>query len=687
MEEPILSKPVQTTNTDKNPLSSLEPDWYQNDLSHMTTNLMKNAINTTTALNPNIMLASASFNEDVYGGYNPGNWGNVDLGGLGNFYGSGDYRNKPNVIRIEKQRAKDSSKDIFHNVFNRDPNAKEWDNAAGSVYGFTEKDFNKRYNALQKKLANSKEGHDRIANIGIDVLGYVPSEELIKQEQAKLAKYGTTQQDIRNNLANSQAAYNHIHDNANRIFGYDWGGNADNVHWAQGRLQKEGMQAVLDSLAYSDETYNHIRDSANRIFGYDWGSGNTVNNVNNVRWAQGHLQKEGMQAVLDSFVYEDETHNKIQIELSAIYGAPINEETTRFYQVSLANGWLKNIEDVKNSFINSPQVHDKIVEMGNKNGMTLTPKAIEDQKELIKKYGFVKTQQTFNQVADDAKIIKDEIPGYKSNADYFAKYQKNEDNRNKARLEMLSDYGAYRETDPNLTYVYDYSQISNVWERYAIFVNRYGIDVATDVGGDEVINSLILKIPFFGDKLTYQGKDIGSDSARFAIAGGIGIDRDGLALSFYQNFVEKPNLENPNPEPEKHTDGTQSNAARHVLWSMGMTNYRNINLAKEAADIHETNPHANLEQRVFDNWKDADEVTDLLNNEIGRDLGSRYSSKQDMKLLASDMIDEFYKNGFYTFKQRPDGKHEITRTKINKEQHDHMKNEYINNLDSHGFKK
>ncbi|CAI3961424.1 unnamed protein product, partial [Commensalibacter communis] len=46
----------------------------------------------------------------------------------------------------------------------------------------------------------------------------------------------------------------------------------------------ESMQGILNSFAYGGETYNTIANNANRIFGYDWGA-----NADNVRWAQGLL--------------------------------------------------------------------------------------------------------------------------------------------------------------------------------------------------------------------------------------------------------------------------------------------------------------------------------------------------------------------------------------------------------------
>ncbi|CAI3960238.1 unnamed protein product, partial [Commensalibacter communis] len=49
--------------------------------------------------------------------------------------------------------------------------------------------------------------------------------------------------------------YNRISQDVGRILGYPWNDPAS-IHTQQGRLQNEGMQAVLDSFVYGNETYN-----------------------------------------------------------------------------------------------------------------------------------------------------------------------------------------------------------------------------------------------------------------------------------------------------------------------------------------------------------------------------------------------------------------------------------------------
>lgn len=55
----------------------------------------------------------------------------------------------------------------------------------------------------------------------------------------------------------------------------------------------------------------------------------------------------------------------------------------------------------------------------------------------------------------------------------------------------------------------------------------------------------------------------------------------------------------------------------------------------------------------------------------------------DYKVLALSMLDYFYSKGLYTI-HKIGGKYHVLRTKITKEQYEHMKNEYINNLDDYG---
>ncbi|CAI3959600.1 unnamed protein product, partial [Commensalibacter communis] len=403
-DEYLASGTIPNVNLNKDIISSLTENWYQKDLAHMKSDLMQAETNSTdtalgTTLSPNLMSRSYSFNDNVYGGYYPNNWGSVDLSGLGNYYGTGSWRDRPDVVRAFKADAITDATNIFHSVFNRDPNANELNNAAGSVYGANGE--TKKLNALQNKLAYSKEGHDRIANIGIGVLGYAPDENWVKQEQAKLAKYGTTQQDIRKDFAYSQAAYDRIHENISRIRGYDFN-NPERIRHEQDRLASgesfhdlmanyaydqethdrirenvsrikgrdwndEGMikheqdrlaggesfHDLMANYAYDQETYNIIRDNANRVFGYYWG------NDNNVRWVQGRLVNgESLKDILNSFAYSNETYNRISQDVGRILGYPWNDPAS----IHTQQGRLQNegMQAVLDSFAYSNETYNRI---------------------------------------------------------------------------------------------------------------------------------------------------------------------------------------------------------------------------------------------------------------------------------------------------------------------------------------
>lgn len=75
-------------------------------------------------------------------------------------------------------------------------------------------------------------------------------------------------------------------------------------------------------------------------------------------------------------------------------------------------------------------------------------------------------------------------------------------------------------------------------------------------------------------------------------------------------------------------------------------------IAKDVGFIHEANN------------KSLDSQVDILNNEIGRKIGSvnKKSSNKSMAIIA---IKEFYKNGFWTYNMD----NEIERTKLSEAQY------------------
>ncbi|EUK18084.1 hypothetical protein, partial [Commensalibacter papalotli (ex Servin-Garciduenas et al. 2014)] len=151
-------------------------DWYQKDLSHMTTNLMQKELN-STALTPTARIADINYAGSI-SHYSPGD--TSDHGA------SADIKiyNKRKQMYIS---AEYGIKPSYQDILGRDPSHDEIQNVAGYRI---EWDNVTRNNAIQNE---------------------------------------------RTRIAYSDEAFNIIHDNVNRILGYDWG-NDNNVRWAQSRL-------------------------------------------------------------------------------------------------------------------------------------------------------------------------------------------------------------------------------------------------------------------------------------------------------------------------------------------------------------------------------------------------------------------------------------------------------------------
>jgi uncharacterized protein DUF6973 len=102
------------------------------------------------------------------------------------------------------------------------------------------------------------------------------------------------------------------------------------------------------------------------------------------------------------------------------------------------------------------------------------------------------------------------------------------------------------------------------------------------------------------------------------------------------------------------TNGSQENAFRHTYGQVLATALFGRASATEAASAHEEHPDIETSRRVFMNENNpidalfqADTVADLLNNEIGRQIGERTLTK-NAKELAIATLEEFYKKGLYT---------------------------------------
>lgn len=183
-------------------------------------------------------------------------------------------------------------------------------------------------------------------------------------------------------------------------------------------------------------------------------------------------------------------------------------------------------------------------------------------------------------------------------------------------------------------------------------------------------------------------------------------------------------------------EGTEVNAFRHALWQAITTHIYGFDMAEKIGNAHEKKPWAHItseeilknegppftgvqyldheatvaamarlmeendESREYgDSWVkkgradvfydvlDADEVIDLFNNEIGRNIGKTFSDGnktiKNMRKIAFSVLDEFYETGLYLMIIRDDGYYGIEKVKLKEEKYLYMKN-VLENLDHLG---
>lgn len=121
------------------------------------------------------------------------------------------------------------------------------------------------------------------------------------------------------------------------------------------------------------------------------------------------------------------------------------------------------------------------------------------------------------------------------------------------------------------------------------------------------------------------------------------------------------------------------NAFRHTLWQATIANELGWEIAKEIGDAHENNPFAhegfNPERDFFGNLSQADQVADLLNNEIGRAIGSNLKDK-NMQELALTILHYYHNWGLWkaepiVVKGELLGNYKLVKEKLNKSQYNH----------------
>ena len=118
--------------------------------------------------------------------------------------------------------------------------------------------------------------------------------------------------------------------------------------------------------------------------------------------------------------------------------------------------------------------------------------------------------------------------------------------------------------------------------------------------------------------------------------------------------------------------GSQNGAFRHTLWQAAITSEYGKNSAIQAGNAHEKDPSVDLSQRVFPNIDDADQVIDLLNNQIGRRIGEQ-NQGANMQELAQLVLSEFATNGLYTA-TKIDNNYIINLTTLSESKYIQLKN-------------
>ena len=102
---------------------------------------------------------------------------------------------------------------------------------------------------------------------------------------------------------------------------------------------------------------------------------------------------------------------------------------------------------------------------------------------------------------------------------------------------------------------------------------------------------------------------------------------------------------------------------RHTFWQGALSSKYGPKVARDAGDSHETRPYIDLNIRDFIDKKDADMVTDLLNNKIGRRIGIMYPGSS-RKELALRVLEEYWRNGLYSYEQGRDGRWYVQKKRL-----------------------
>lgn len=133
---------------------------------------------------------------------------------------------------------------------------------------------------------------------------------------------------------------------------------------------------------------------------------------------------------------------------------------------------------------------------------------------------------------------------------------------------------------------------------------------------------------------------------------------------------------NTNLPENKAMEGSYTNAYRHALWQATIQEQYGETTAKMVGYAHEDNPSAvtnvkdpsSLSFSGKNALSKADESADLLNNQIGREIG-KANPDASMKDLAIKTLDTFKETGLWTATKQADGSYKLEQTKLTEKQY------------------
>ena len=129
-------------------------------------------------------------------------------------------------------------------------------------------------------------------------------------------------------------------------------------------------------------------------------------------------------------------------------------------------------------------------------------------------------------------------------------------------------------------------------------------------------------------------------------------------------------------EPE----GSHSNALRHTIWQALITKDFGVDQAIRIGMAHESNIKV-YKTSGFETKGSADNVADLLNNEIGRQIGKGFQGSNYELILS--ILDQFRDKGLWVVQELDDGTYTVNLETISSEQYDKGMIE-LNKLNKYG---